>query len=140
MKTITLTDHLTWNAGGTSNATIKIDYDENKVIEADHENYEKYIKAVVVGVLKKLGTGEFPFTTTATANVPEKTFSYGGEKIEISLSGDNPVIFATMKKKIEKAYHNAIRREEIRKDVTDMAGIAKGVLDDFKQTVKSFIG
>ena len=140
MKTLIFTYQLTWKAGGISNAVIKDEYDENKVNATDRQDFEKFIEATVVKVLKKLGAGEFPFTTTATADIPEKTFSYGGEKIEISLSGDNPVIFATMKKKIEKAYHNAIRREEIRKDVTDMAGIAKGVLDDFKQTVKSFIG
>lgn len=139
MKTITLTDHLTWNAGGTSNATIKIDYDENKVIEADHENYEKYIKAVVVGVLKKLGTGEFPFTTTATANVPEKTFSYEGETISVSFDGDNPAIFATMEKKIKTAYHRAIKGEEIRENFFVIVGVAKGFFNDFKETIKKFL-
>lgn len=133
---------IAYKGGGKGDIVAVVEYDGQKIKnEEEVKYYEEFLKSVIgriataVGKAEDIGFG----VTTKFPKQPEKVFRYGGEKLTITITGDNPACHALIKRRIEKVY-GAHRCAEDLADLADQfIGTTKDVCHGFMICVRRFI-
>lgn len=124
---------ITWIAGGVGNINAVVEYDGKKIKgSGETKNYEEFLRSVVGRIATAVGKTEEFKVETEFQEKPEKMYRYGGEKLTITISGDNPACHKRIKKAIEGVFG-------AHRFAGDMADLADQFIDTTKDVIHGFV-
>jgi len=135
MEKATMNYAIAYNGGGNGDIVAVVEYDGQKVKNAEEVKYYKeFLESVIGRITTAVGKAEdIGFdVTTKFPEKPERKFRYGGEKLTITITGDNPACHALIKRRIEKVY-GAHRCAE------DLADLADQFIDTTKDVIHGVV-